>query len=346
MKKEIVGILVCMLLVGTVLPVSATVAIKRTYNSSYFGNTLYVGGSGEGNYTKIQDAIDDANPGDTVFVYDESSPYYENLVVNKSISMIGENRETTVVDGGLSGEVIYVRGIDGVTVSGFTIRNGELGLHFLESYNNVITDNTVHDHKFPGIIFLVSGRNTITNNIVTNTYTGVYFFETSDSIIADNTFDSNNHSLYIKTLSNNNTFSNNSIGWSSHTGVFIYDRCEKNVFFENNIKHSLEILETCTENLFYHNNFIEEWGHARDRGSNNWDNGKEGNYWLFYKGYDLFPRDGIGDIPYDIPGGDNQDNYPLMKPWPNTRNRTTIDSYWSRLLEPFPILQKILSFIL
>ena len=32
-------------------------------------NTLYVGGSGEGNYTKIQDAIDDASDGDIVFVY-------------------------------------------------------------------------------------------------------------------------------------------------------------------------------------------------------------------------------------------------------------------------------------
>ena len=142
---------------------------------------------------------------------------------------------------------------------------------------------------------------------------------------------------------NNNTFSNNSIGWSSYTGVFIYDRCEKNVFFENNIKYSLEILETCTENLFYHNNFIEEWGHACDKGSNNWDNGKEGNYWHFYEGYDLFPRDGIGDTPYDIPGGDNQDNYPLMKPWPNTKNRAfNINSFLFRFLDGFPLLEKIL----
>jgi hypothetical protein len=35
------------------------------------GKTLYVGGTGEGNYTKIQDAIEDAVDGDTVFVYDE-----------------------------------------------------------------------------------------------------------------------------------------------------------------------------------------------------------------------------------------------------------------------------------
>jgi len=36
------------------------------------GTILYVGGSGEDNYTRIQDAINYANPEDTVFVYDDS----------------------------------------------------------------------------------------------------------------------------------------------------------------------------------------------------------------------------------------------------------------------------------
>ena len=50
------------------------------------GNWLYVGGSGPGNYTTIQSAINDANPGDTVFVYNDSSPYSEAVEVNRSIS--------------------------------------------------------------------------------------------------------------------------------------------------------------------------------------------------------------------------------------------------------------------
>jgi len=52
------------------------------------GNTLYVGGSGPNNYTKIQDAIDAASDGDTIFVYSYSSPYHENLVINKELALL------------------------------------------------------------------------------------------------------------------------------------------------------------------------------------------------------------------------------------------------------------------
>jgi len=62
-------------------------------------NWLYVGGSGPGNYTTIQSAINAASPGDTVFVYDDSSPYLETLVIPTSLSLIGENKQTTIIDG-------------------------------------------------------------------------------------------------------------------------------------------------------------------------------------------------------------------------------------------------------
>ncbi|NHJ39073.1 MAG: hypothetical protein FK731_03500, partial [Asgard group archaeon] len=56
------------------------------YNASLLvtiisGNTLYVGGGGSNNYSSIQEAIDDAIDGDTVFVYDKSSPYNENISI-------------------------------------------------------------------------------------------------------------------------------------------------------------------------------------------------------------------------------------------------------------------------
>lgn len=59
------------------------------------GKTLYVGGDGPGNYTKIKDAIDDSSDGDTVFAY--SGTYKENLIVNKcnSPTQMQQPKETT-----------------------------------------------------------------------------------------------------------------------------------------------------------------------------------------------------------------------------------------------------------
>ena len=50
------------------------------------GNILYVGGNGPNNYTKIQDAIDDATNGDTIFVF--NGTYYEHITINKTINLI------------------------------------------------------------------------------------------------------------------------------------------------------------------------------------------------------------------------------------------------------------------
>ena len=69
-------------------------------------------------------------------------------------------------------------------------------------------------------------------------------------------------------------------------------------------------------NLLYHNNLIDNTQNAYDYSTNYWDNGypSGGNYWDDYTGEDT-DGDGIGDTSYPIPGGTNEDRYPLMDPW-------------------------------
>jgi parallel beta-helix repeat protein len=72
-------------------------------------------------YTTIQQAINGAVPGDKVYV--RSGTYYEHVTINKSLTLQGEDRENTIIDGGGSGKVVTVTSTSNVTVSGLTIRN-------------------------------------------------------------------------------------------------------------------------------------------------------------------------------------------------------------------------------
>jgi parallel beta-helix repeat protein len=128
------------------------------------GNILYVGGSGGGNYTRIQDAIDNASDGDTVFVYNDSSPYYENLIVDKSISLIGEDRDTTVINPEWSDTIIYVSS-DNVVVEKFTIQDGFTGID-LDGSNCVINNCNIRNNDMWGIILRT--HNTASNNTINN----------------------------------------------------------------------------------------------------------------------------------------------------------------------------------
>ena len=101
-KALVVGIIV--LFIGmSITPSTGTTLKQKSSILTIRGNTLYVGGSGPDNYTTIQGAINDANDGDTVFVY--NGTYYENIVVDKSINLVGEDNEKTTIDGNKSGNV-------------------------------------------------------------------------------------------------------------------------------------------------------------------------------------------------------------------------------------------------
>ena len=75
---------------------------------------------GEG--TPIQDAIDGAEAGDMIYVH--GGTYAGNLVVRKSLTLVGESRSTTVIDGDGSADIIRVCA-DGCTIRGFTIAGAD-----------------------------------------------------------------------------------------------------------------------------------------------------------------------------------------------------------------------------
>ncbi len=105
-------------------------------------DTFTVGSSGC-DYTKIQDAVDDVDEGDTIFVYNGS--YTENVWINnKDLTIEGEDREATIIDGGGSGDCIRVDSAD-VIISGFTIQNAESYGVYAYSSDFTLNNATIKD---------------------------------------------------------------------------------------------------------------------------------------------------------------------------------------------------------
>lgn len=85
--------------------------------------------TGDGPKASIQNAIDTVDDNGTVYV--AGGTYFENLLVNKNLILIGEGRDNTIIDGQQAGSVIIFYGSNFVPetftfiLSGFTITNGK-----------------------------------------------------------------------------------------------------------------------------------------------------------------------------------------------------------------------------
>jgi parallel beta-helix repeat protein len=220
MNKQMFVLITTILFLGVALAPSIASKMEQSSMPTLGGDIFYVGGSGEGNYSKIQDAIDNASDGDTVFVYDDSSPYYEHILINKSISLIGEDLDTTIIDGGRNGTIVRIASVD-VNISNLTIQNGDAGIScgFLSGSNTL--QNTIISDNNCGIYLEGSSYNVIKDNIISKNYIGIYLtdmqgpfgsvFRTTGNEISGNNFLYNirNAKLYYLTLREVNTWRNN-----------------------------------------------------------------------------------------------------------------------------------------
>jgi parallel beta-helix repeat protein len=244
----------------SVTPSFAIDNVKKSPIPIISGNTLYVGGTGPGNYTKIQDAIDNASDGDTVFVYDEGSPYYENVIVNKSINLIGENKVTTIINGSYNGDVVNVSA-DWVNISGFTIRNSRdawelIGIKIL-SNNNTITGNDISNIIHGDGVYLDYSRgNTITDNIFLGNCHSICLSFSSDNNIMGNKI-SNNwlfSSIYLIS-SSGNTITGNDISKSEGGGIHLFRSSDNNIIGNTIISNGYGItIQHSSSNIITDNN--------------------------------------------------------------------------------------------
>jgi len=321
MRNKIIIFFICIMLITSFLVAFPVEIVKASRN------TLYVGGGGPGNYTTIQSAINVANPGDLIFVY--SGTYYENVIINKyNIKLNGQDKNTTIIDGGGSGDVIYISG-GRINFSGFTVRNsGSIcyngGIH-IASDNNNVSNNKVTVNAEIGIWLHSCDNNYVTGNTIDkNGLDGLWLEDSRYNTVSNNFISSNTDNGIVIYGSTYNTISENIVSFNDDNGMSVFYPSNNNKIIKNIIRSNNDkgIYINASNNIIYHNSFIHNMENAMDEGGNNWDNGypSGGNYWSDYTGDDdyhgqnqnLPGHDRIGDMPYEIPSEHGTDYYPLI----------------------------------
>jgi len=370
-KKYVVFTVIVMLIEASLLPISMAiktdVSIDTNDTSISFNNTIYVDddsecpgdGTIESPYCKIQYGIDNATDGDTVSVF--NGTYFETLIINKTIHLYGAGDNNTVIyydeNTMNSAESIVHVNANNCIINGFKIISLVAisiiirGIYIISS-NNTISNNTILNST-DGIFIYTGQNNTIFRNMISNNDYGIVCMSAVNNSILDNNISSNSqHGISAFTYSNNNIISRNII-IKNYQGIRIKGS-KSNTIFRNRIENNNLGVQFCcgaNDNTVYYNTFMQNSGeNAWDGLTNQWNYEENGNYWSDYT--ERYPNasklwlKGIWDTPYYIPGGDNVDKYPLIKP-PNkskeennarllfTSKGTLFYYSYKRILNPF-----------
>jgi parallel beta-helix repeat protein len=230
-------------------------------------------------YTTIQEAIYQASPGDIIQV--SSGTYQENLVINKNLTLQGENKTSTIIEGSGSDYTVIQALLTTVNISGFTIKNGGNGiwlekcngsvitgnnitaisrgiwLHY--SHNNTISDNTVGGCKWwCGIVLCGrSSNNTVIRNTIRDNRNGLGITGENNLIIHNNFINNQNQTRMIESHYNawNNTYEGNY--WSDYTGTDVYSGPYQNITGSDGIGDTPYVID---DNNIDHHPLMLPWG--------------------------------------------------------------------------------------
>jgi parallel beta-helix repeat protein len=206
MGRKVIAIWLCM---AMILGLFVIVDVTRDFTINVGGTTLYVNVTGSGGaYTSIQDAINAADDGDTVFVF--NGTYYENVVVNKTINLTGEERDNTTIDGGNFGDVLRIEA-NWVNITYFTLTHcgsgsKDAGIDIYSSNNSIFFNNILYSNS--GIYLDNSNSNHIIGNNIQSSGSGMYIYYSNDNFFTNNNVSNNSHGFNLYYSENNNISDN------------------------------------------------------------------------------------------------------------------------------------------
>jgi len=240
-------------------------------------------------YATIQEAINNANEGDTI--YARAGVYYGDFVVNQRLSLVGENKETTIIVSNstvihdpndptvfVGRDTVSIKA-DGVSISGFAVNgNGTYGWGItIRGSNCVVKDNEVFGIDGEGI-FLDGRANNVEGNLVINNTLrdnkgcGLLAWGANKNCIRSNTVFEDYFGIYLYGESNENMIAHNDIHNNTDIGVGIIWHSNNNSIIDNNIsgngQHSNESYASgiCSQTYSQSNHIINNELSSNKRG--------------------------------------------------------------------------------
>lgn len=286
-------------------------------------------------YGTIQEAINAPETLDGHKIIVDAGTYYENVIVNKTLSLIGGDKFNTVIDGNGTGTVFDLAA-ENINIAGFNIRNQggrgvytfrssncnisynifsnlSYGIWLSGSANNVIAGNNILQAKHVGIIISDSDKITLSNNNVTYNEFGIALIGSSNGILEGNDVSSSSKDGIYFFSSNDNIIQSNTIFSCNESGIWLSESAN-NLIAGNNVSLNNPDgihMANSSGNTILHNNMINNAVQLNSFNStNSLDDSIEGNYWSDYNGIDE-DQDGIGNEPYLV-DANNRDKHPLM----------------------------------
>lgn len=171
-------------------------------------------------YRTIQEAINAANPRDAIQV--RVGTYYENVVVNKTISLVGENSNTTVIDGNGTWLNVITIAADCVNIAGFSITGGDSAICFPRHCSNtsIINCNIYNNDKGVSHSEPCSRTSVIECDIFNNRY-GISLCGSSHVIGNCNVFSNDLDGIFLSTPSDRCIIANCSVWNNKESGISV-----------------------------------------------------------------------------------------------------------------------------